>query len=576
MNFIKIAIIFLLASSISFSQKVTVEVNNQSIKLGEVFGVNFSSENGLVENVEMPKIANTQIVSGPNRSQSTSIINGSASSKSSIGYMLVANKIGTITIPPAKVTIKGRIITTESKNIVISSPQAIAKVKTNNEVFLEGNINKSKGYLGEQFILEYTLYTKVNVTDASVMSESKYDGFFSKEITPSEVLNSNVNIKGKNYIKRIMSRIALFPTRTGQYTLEPLTLKLIVNNDTGFDPFDFGMDFKNLVVQSNPININVIDMPKTKGIESNTLACSLFELESSMDKSRLTTDDVAKLSLKVITDGDPKRLIPPTMDSTSDFQISLPKLMKDTSYSANGKYITEKWVEYLLYPQKVGKLRFSSSWSYFSTKSNRNINLPIGLYSFDITKGTIAKNPILENESIVSNSIGKVIYIFTLKKNSPLLLNTKVFWLWFLFPLLVYLGTYFYKNYLDRLRNIDINILRKRKALSKANRKLKTAQIYLQMKDNRSYYNEIIKTLMSYVSDKLHIEQAQLNKENIVTKLEEFNVAESSIKQLVSLLSTSEVALFAGQSSDATVMKKNFDEAKLIIHKLENELKIQS
>ena len=74
--------------------------------------------------------------------------------------------------------------------------------------------------------------------------------------------------------------------------------------------------------------------------------------------------------------------------------------------------------------------------------------------------------------------------------------------------------------------------MRRNKANKIALRRMATAKKLLQQNNEQAFYNEVIRALWEYLSDKLFIPQSELSKENIADKLRLKNVADERIDAL--------------------------------------------
>ena len=101
---------------------------------------------------------------------------------------------------------------------------------------------------------------------------------------------------------------------------------------------------------------------------------------------------------------------------------------------------------------------------------------------------------------------------------------------------------------------------------------MKIAEEHLQTANKSAFYEEVLKALSGYISDKLNIPVSELNKYNIEAKLVSSSVSEDTIKGLLDVLDTCEFARFApvesGNSMDA-LYEKTID----IISQLEEQVK---
>jgi uncharacterized protein YdgA (DUF945 family) len=101
-----------------------------------------------------------------------------------------------------------------------------------------------------------------------------------------------------------------------------------------------------------------------------------------------------------------------------------------------------------------------------------------------------------------------------------------------------------------------------------AQRRLKTAEQLLKADNKTAFFEEIERAAWTYLSDRLSIPTAQLNKENIAQILAAKGVAEALIKDVLHVLSTAEFARYAPTSDHA--MQDIYNDTTKIINQLEN------
>ncbi len=107
--------------------------------------------------------------------------------------------------------------------------------------------------------------------------------------------------------------------------------------------------------------------------------------------------------------------------------------------------------------------------------------------------------------------------------------------------------------------NANIALMRTRRANKAAKRRLKQAERFLKQEDKPNFYNEVLRALWGYFSDKLSIPVANLTKNNIGAELSSYGVEES-------------FARYAPVESSAA-MDEIYKEATDAIGKMENVLK---
>jgi hypothetical protein len=113
--------------------------------------------------------------------------------------------------------------------------------------------------------------------------------------------------------------------------------------------------------------------------------------------------------------------------------------------------------------------------------------------------------------------------------------------------------------------------VRNRKAGKVAGRRLKEAEKCLKDKQTDKFYEEILKAIWGYLSDKLNIPVSELTRNSAVNSLTETGIQEEEINNLASILDTCEFARFAPSSSEAEA-EKIYEGASKFIRFVENSI----
>ena len=127
----------------------------------------------------------------------------------------------------------------------------------------------------------------------------------------------------------------------------------------------------------------------------------------------------------------------------------------------------------------------------------------------------------------------------------------------------------YYKQMRD---NADISGLRIKKANSIAVKRLKVSQKLLKENNKELFYDEILKALWGYVSDKLNIPVSRLTKDNVAAELSAKGVSADIISELETVLNECEFARYAPGDA-AAAMDNVYKKAMEIIGKMENTIK---
>ena len=120
--------------------------------------------------------------------------------------------------------------------------------------------------------------------------------------------------------------------------------------------------------------------------------------------------------------------------------------------------------------------------------------------------------------------------------------------------------------------NANITVMRTKKANKVAVKRLKIARKLLKENKKDEFYDEILKTLWGYMSDKLSMPVSQLSKDNVVTELAKKGAEQELTDSLRNLLDECEFARYAPGDAGAA-MDKAYNMCIEVISKMENTIK---
>ena len=139
-----------------------------------------------------------------------------------------------------------------------------------------------------------------------------------------------------------------------------------------------------------------------------------------------------------------------------------------------------------------------------------------------------------------------------------------MYYMCYLIPAILFIVFFFiYRKQVKE--NSNLALVRTKKANKMAVRRLKENK-------KEEFYDEVLRALWGYLSDKLSIPQANLTKDNVETELAKYGVDDALIKEFMDILNTCEFARYApAQASDA--MDKLYEQTVDAIGKMENTIK---
>ena len=575
----------------------------KQVVVGEQFQVSYELT-GEGTNFEAPNFNNFEIVGGPFSSSSSSvqIINGSVtkSTTHTYSFYLRAIKEGTFTIPAATITIDKKKIKSNTEEIkvvkdtrVMSGDGSTPNNNTNTQdVFLEASPNKKTAYIGEQITLKYKIYYTIPITQLSISKAPSYSGFWMKDVTDNNgtLQQSSIVRNGTEYHVATIQEIVLIPQKAGTLTIDPLDISCIAQirqenrQSRGYDPFDnffgdiMGSSYTNVKkeIKSQPIDIEVKQLPAKDKPSSYKGAVGQFTFTSSIDKTEMKSNDAFTVTYSVSGNGNIELLEMPKPVFPHDFEVYDPKITTNTKNNSYGISGTKK-VEYIVIPRVSGDFTIKGAeFSYFDPNKNSYVTLNSDQYEIHVERSANEGNSGIiysggqEAIKVVGSDINHIMMIGKLQKNGTLLFGSPLYILIIILMVVIFVtGLVFYK----RINKFNQNqvLVRNKKATKIAKKRLQNAFNYLKIKDSAHFYEELSQALWGYISDKLNISRSQLSMDTVKEMMTGKNVSEDIINQFIELLNNCEFARFAPGDPEKK-MEELYDKGVEVITKAEKKL----
>ena len=603
----KVILFFILISTVigAWADNITFTANAPEVVVsGDQFRLSYTINSQKVRDFRAPSIKEFEVLMGPSRStqSSTQIINGNVTSTSTITftYILMAGKEGTYTIPGATIVADGNNYTSNSVEIKVLPPdqsagagsgnsrnssrnQANSGKITDKELFMMATASKTNVYEQEAILLTYKVYTQVNLTELrGDIPDLK--GFHTQEVElPNQKTWTLEHYNGRNYNTTIWRQLVLFPQQTGKIEIPSVTfggtVSQMVASADPFDAFFNGGNYvnitKNLVTPKLTINVKELPAGKPANFSGGV---GEFTLSSTISTQELKTNDAVTIKLVISGTGNMKLINTPEVGFPQDFEIYDPKVDNKFNLTRNG-LAGNKVIEYLAIPRHAGTYTIPPiEFSYFDLKSQSYKTLKTDAYTLNVAKGEGNSDQVVAN--FTSKEDLKVLgqdirYIKTgdtrLTQKDDYFYDSTSYWLWYIVPLALFIAfMVIYRK--QAMENANVAKVRTKKANKVATKRMKNAGKLLAEKKSEAFYDEVLKALWGYISDKLSIPLSQLSKDNIEEELQKHQVADELIKEFINNLNDCEFARYAPGNQDEK-MDKIYSSAIDVISKMENSIK---
>jgi uncharacterized membrane protein len=610
-SFSGILFLMILTSFQMSGQEVSFRASSKNVvRIGERFQLVYTV-NAEGQNFRGPDIKGINIVGGPSTSQSSSIqiIQGQVtrSVENSYTYILQAGEEGIFDIPPARITVDGKTYESNALKVQVvkaaqqqqqggsPDPSGQAAVQDlSNDVFIRAVVNKTSPYLGEQVIVTYKLYYKINISGLEFTKEPSYRGFWMNDLLKDRrnFPQYQETYKGNQYQVAEVKKIALFPQQSGKLTIPPLEgrckgqVRAAAQRRTGdpfFDSF-FNDPFFNrfqtidIPLESNSLTIDVKPLPTSGKPADFSGAVGQFEFATSIDKTELKANEAINLQFTINGTGNVELIDKINVKFPPGFEVYDPKVSKNIQISPNG-ISGRKTFEYLLIPRNHGDFRIEPvSFTFFDLSKQSYQTLKSPGFDISVAKGEGTATDLVfsgRNQASIQYLGSDIRYIRT---TNPALVpvgnfffGSDIFYLLIALPFLMFiLFILIWKKELKKRSNIAL--MRNRKATRVARKRMKKAELYMKENQKELFFIEVSHALWGYLSDKFSIPLASLSMDSVTETLTHKELKPEIIEQFTETLNHCEYARFAPGESQAA-MDNIFHEAIAVITLIEKQLK---
>ncbi len=391
----RVCLIALLAAAPVSGQDVSVRAylnaNHVGVNRQFVLNLEISGIQRVDSDPTPPDLDDFAVFLSSGTSTSMQIVNGRTTVSITLQYRYQAIKEGTFDIGPVEVSAGGKVLRTDPLAITISSSPPASQPGAGDaagggeeiapeDLFVVAEVSRRSVFENEPVIVEYRIYTRVNVSSYSVLRLPRAAGFWVEEYEQqSSPQVEQVVRDGVQYATAVIRKVALFPTGPGIKTIEPLSIEAQVQvQRRSRDPFDdfFRSPFASrvaVVVASEPVEIDVRALPENGRPRDFSGLVGDFDIAATIDNTRAVTNEALTYRVRIGGQGNVRTMPEPEIDFPSGFEVYPPEVTERVD-RVGDRIRGSKVYEYVLIPRTPG---------------TRTIP-PVQIDYFDVNSGTYA------------------------------------------------------------------------------------------------------------------------------------------------------------------------------------------
>ena len=559
---------------------IRVEVHN-IVEVNERFNVVFVVEGEhSPSEFEWEPGEDFNLVWGPQKGTSTSIqmVNGKTtrSSQTSYTYILQAKTTGTATIRSATAKVRGNTIQSKPVSIQVvtggsgQSQQADdgqnrresaepSSSTGESDIFMRLTLSRNSVVLGEPVTATLKIYHRANLVGFENARFPSFNGFWSQEVdTPSNIEFQREQVNGTMYNSAVLRKWVLIPQKNGDQTIDPAEVVCLVNvqqrrSSSGsiFDDF-FGSDYttirQRVSTKAATLHVQALPAGAPSSFEGGV---GQFSVNARLSKDSLKTHDAASLLVTISGKGNIALLEAPKIKFPPDFEVYDVKTTVNTDKSGTSG---SKTFEYPFIPRSPGEFSIGPvEYGYYDVNKRKYEVATSAVLPLKVERSASATTTVDSGGTLVVDRKGvknlneDIHFIRTkthLGTQEGFLVYSKGWWAAVIVLLLAGLG--FWLGYRKvAARRADVAGTRNRKATRQALKRLALAKDFLDKNLYTAFYEELHRSLLGFVGDKMALDMADMSKENITAQLVSCGVPSATADDFVGLLDACEEARYS-------------------------------
>ncbi len=579
------------------AQPVSVRANVDAETIGRqdevIYSIEVSGERfGTVQTPEAPRTQGLTLVQPyPSTQRTASLTNGVMKQALLFRWRYRPLREGTARIESATIKIGGETHTTDPIEVRVVAQSTSPGRRTppagrggavpeessavsQRDIFIEATPSKTVAYQNEAVVVQYRLFFRLGFQFRQLRLADSWDavGFWREEMdVDSNPIPETVTRDGERYQSIVLKRVALFATRSGTLSVDPLSVEAdLYAPRRSRDPF--GMwggrgALETVRIVSPPLRLRIQPLPEGAP-ESFSGAVGRFRLNAFYDRTALEVGESTTLRVTISGSGNLSTLTPPDLQPPGAVEVYTPTSTADVSRSPSG-VSGSRTFDYVLVPHANGSFEVPPvRFTFFDPQQRRYETLSSDGVTLIVTGEAPAGSDALPADGIAGliTTPGRWVQV------QPVLLHRQA-WPYMLlaFPMLALAALAVVRRRHRRLA-ADSVLARSRAAHPLARKHLRAATGCLEKGDARAFYDAIERALLGFVGARFNVAERGLTRQALGDRLAAVNVPETTTARLFSLLERCDRVRFAPVVPDRHAQQADREEAAALIVELDTAL----
>ncbi|MCF8217490.1 MAG: BatD family protein [Bacteroidales bacterium] len=513
-------------------------------------------------------------------------------------FILEPKEKGKFTIDPFVYKWQGKTLKSAELTITVSESDDVNKPSGEqqnkdglkpDDLFARTIVSKDQAYVGEAVVVTHKLYSKKKITGLNAKNLPSFEGFWSKDIDIGDISVKKERVDGEIYNTITIGKKVLFPQKSGSLKIGSFSLDVqaeIIKTrkaQTPREKFFYGDQVrirKNVEknITSPVVSINVKPLPNEGKPANFSGLVGSYRMSANLTKDSIASNQAVNLKIDISGSGNIDLLELPEINFPPDFEVYEPEVNTKTQTNKTG-VSGKKTFDYTLIPRSEGHFKISPiQFSYFDILKEEYVTLKTEAFDIFVGKGKEEdgeKGIVTYNKQKIQRLGKDIMHIYEssipLYDKNKYFVNSWLFWLLLLLPPAGLLIFYLIHKKNRRIR-ADATLQKNRRATRLAKRRLKKARKLKDTGKQNEFYEEINKAILGYLSDRFNIPMAEVNRDNIQTKLENSNIKPDHIRQSRNILDQCDFARFAPESGEQK-LEDIYTQTLNLISNIEKDLK---